>query len=96
MDHEVVFDTTANHPAIREQALALARTYRARTTLVVFTASAGLSVSRQVSRQATRGGRPVPASEVNRIHGSIAGQLARLPSEGWNRIVRIGEWGAAS
>jgi len=85
MDHEVVFDTTASHPAIREQALDLARTYRAHATLVVFTASTAICMARQHAR----GGRLVPAGEVDRIAHSIAAQVPRLASEGWSRILTV-------
>jgi 5-methylcytosine-specific restriction protein A len=86
MDHEVVFDTAAtSHPAIREQALALARAHRARTTLVLFTAPADELCLDE--RQATRDGR----INARRIHRSLAAVVpsGQLASEGWTRILTV-------
>ena len=82
---EVVFDTTADHPNIRYQALQAARRNRARATLLVFDPPVEACLQAQQGRE-----RPVAAEVVREIHASIRDQLIDITGEQWDevRIVR--------
>jgi predicted kinase len=82
LGHEVVFDTTAKHPATRQQAVRLAWKYQARATLAIFDRDVEACVRAQIARLD-----PVPTDEVRRIHAEIRGQLSVVRFEGWSEVI---------
>jgi predicted kinase len=83
---EVVLDTTANHPAIRRQAIEVARRHRAGATLLVFNPPVEACLTAQTARRD-----PVPDEDVRRVHASIRRQLDQLAQEGWDEICVVRE-----
>lgn len=78
----VVLDTPAVNPIVRQQALRVARAYRAKATLVYFTTPLDVCIARQVPRT-----HPVPAEVVERMHAEHIAQLDVVRTEGWDSVM---------